>query len=167
MIAEHIIDILDGGPIDRINPAQLSAIRTHIGGCDTCRQAYESSVISAALLKERVAEEVEPSPFFKTRVMAAVRERQAAGLAGLAGLWKTAGTFISAMIAITVILLSLTFLGGSQTADSSGGQGMAQAYSMEQVLDDNPPPLNESADSTSEQVLDVVFAGGDAYGSSQ
>jgi hypothetical protein len=167
MLAEHIIDVLDDSPIDRIDSAQLSAIRTHIGRCDTCRQAYESSVISAALLKERVAEEVQPSPFFKTRVMAAVRERQAAGLPGLAGLWKTTGAFISAMIAITVILLSLTFLGGSQTADSSGGQGMAQAYSMEQVFDDYPPSLSESTDATSGQVLDVVFAGGDAYGSSQ
>jgi hypothetical protein len=167
MLAEHIIDLLDDRPIDRINSTQLSAIRTHVGRCDTCRQAYESSVISAALLKERVGEEIEPSPFFKTRVMAALRERQASRLVGLAGLWKNARAAISAMIAVTVILLSLTFLGGSQAADSSEEQGIAQTYSVEQLFDDNPPSLNEGTDVTSGQVLDAVFAGGDVYGSSQ
>ena len=167
MSSEHIIEILDDGPIDRVTSAQLSSIRTHIGNCEACRRAYDASLISGALVKERVAEEVEPSPFFKTRVMAAVRERQAAGLAGLAALWRASGAVVSALVAVTVILLSLTFLGGGQTPDSSAGQGMVQAYSIDQVFDDSSPSPNESSDVTSGQVLDAVFAGGDVYGSSQ
>src|SRR2546423_6902841 len=94
---EHIKATLDGTPLDRMSESELAAVRSHAEGCEECRRAFEAARVSSLLLKERAAETLEPSPFFQTRVLAALRERQSGVEAwSLGRLWRTAGGLLSA-----------------------------------------------------------------------
>ncbi|MGH9880630.1 MAG: hypothetical protein ACRD6N_04275, partial [Pyrinomonadaceae bacterium] len=92
---EHIIRLIDDVSIASLSESELAAIRSHTAECADCRKAYDAAQVSSLLLKERVVETFEPSPFFQTRVMAMLRERQAASEAneawGLSRLWRSAG----------------------------------------------------------------------------
>jgi anti-sigma-K factor RskA len=108
---EHITRILEETPLSSLNEAELAAIRTHASECQDCLQAYEAAYVSASLLKEHAAEAFEPSPFFQTRVLAALRERQGAtDVWSLSRLWRSAGAMVSSMAATVAILAGLSFV---------------------------------------------------------
>ena len=55
----------------------------------SCRNAYEAARLSAVVIKSRAQVTIEPSPFFQTRVMAALREQQAVdSVPAMFRLWK-------------------------------------------------------------------------------
>ncbi|HEX8355252.1 MAG TPA: hypothetical protein VF611_20270, partial [Pyrinomonadaceae bacterium] len=70
---EHIKAMLEAGPLASLGKAELAAARAHAEGCAECGRALEAALASALMLKARAAEEFEPSPFFQTRVLAALR----------------------------------------------------------------------------------------------
>ena len=136
---EHIISIIENAPLSSLSESEMASIRAHTDQCAECQRAYEAAQISALLLRERVAETIEPSPFFQTRVLAALRERQAAGeTAALRRLWNATGALVSSMAATVAALAILTiFAPGSQPTPAP--QEMASAYnsySAEEVLFD-------------------------------
>jgi len=111
----HIKDMLDRAPLAALGEAELAAIRSHAEACGECARAYAAARASASLLEARASREFEPSPFFQTRVLAALRERQAAGEAwSLGRLWKSAGLLVSSMAATVAVLATLTFVGPPQ-----------------------------------------------------
>ena len=69
---KHITGILDNTPTASLSEADRQAINAHIKTCATCREAYEAAQLSELLIKDRASETIEPSPFFQTRVMAAL-----------------------------------------------------------------------------------------------
>ena len=73
---KHIIELLDTVPFGSIDTEQLNVISAHIESCDGCRGAYEAARVADMLVKKRASVEIEPSPFFQTRVLAAWRERK-------------------------------------------------------------------------------------------
>ena len=135
---EHVISILDSQPLGTLNENDLEQIHAHSALCESCRQAYEGAQVSAMLLQERAAENFEPPPFFQTRVLATLRERQTANETwAWSRLWRTAGGLASSMVATVAALAVLTFvLPGTQNADSQGPTAVVNAYSTEAVVFD-------------------------------
>lgn len=134
---QHIISILEKSPLTSLDESELTGIRTHTGHCSECMRAYEAAQISALLLKERAASAVAPSPFFQTRVMAALRERQAANEPSeLRRMWQAAGALVSLMAVIVAVLAILVFLAPtSQT--TSGPQevvSVEEPHAAEELL---------------------------------
>jgi hypothetical protein len=104
---EHITDLLDATPVARLGDAERSRVEAHARECAACARAYDAARLASGLVAARARESVEPSPFFRTRVMAAVRERNAAAEEnGLARMWRAARTVVLGMAASVVLLAS-------------------------------------------------------------
>jgi hypothetical protein len=76
---KHITEILDNASTSALSESELNEVRAHALECGSCRSAYEAARLSAVVLKSRAQVTIEPSPFFQTRVMAALREQQCGG----------------------------------------------------------------------------------------
>ena len=133
----HIISILESGPFNSLSESDLATVRAHVAHCDGCRRAFEAAQISALLIRERAVAEVEPSPFFQTRVMAALRERQAstqAPISRLWRLWKAAGALVSGMAATVAALAVFTFFAPSPESTPPDVASAFDAYSAAEVI---------------------------------
>lgn len=155
---EHIKKLLDEAPLASLGGAELAAVRAHVAACDECRRAFDAAQVSSLLLKERAAESHEPSPFFQTRVLAALRERRAAEEERwtFAWLWKSAGLLVSSMAATVAALAVFTFVAPQEQAT---GQELASGgtYSAESVI------FDEGAEEqmTYDQVLTSLYGAED------
>jgi predicted anti-sigma-YlaC factor YlaD len=119
MREEHIIELLDTVPLGKMSENELSRVRGHVDRCPSCRRAYQAAQVSTLLLRQATTTAIEPSPFFETRVMAAIRERRS-GLEAfpLIGIWKSAGALLSSMAALVLILTAVSI---SQLQENSAG----------------------------------------------
>ena len=132
---EHIKATLDGAPLDTLGEDELAAVRSHAEGCEECARAFEAARVSTLLLKGRAAAGVEPSPFFQTRVLAALRERQSASEAwSLSRLWRAAGVLFSTMAATVAALAALTFVVPQPSATPQEVAAAVRAPSAEDVI---------------------------------
>jgi anti-sigma-K factor RskA len=132
---KHIINLLETAPLADLSESDLSEVRAHAGECVGCRQAFEAAQIAVLLLKERAAETFEPSPFFHTRVMAALRERQTANDQwAWSRLWRSAGALASSMVATVAALAVLTFVIPGQITTITPETSALSAYSVEEVI---------------------------------
>ena len=149
---EHIKKLLDEAPLASLGQAELAAVRAHAETCEECGRAFEAARLSSLMLKARTQEAFEPSPFFQTRVLAALRERRAAEEERwtLARLWRSAGLLVSSMAATTAALAVFTFVAPSETTVA---QEVAGTYTAESVI------FDEGADEqmTYEQVLTSLY----------
>ena len=138
MKSEHVIDILESKPLTELDENELDQIRAHAVACETCRHSYEAAQVCAMLLQQRAGEIFEPSPFFQTRVLAALRERRAESETwAWSRLWRTAGGLASSMVATVATLAVLTFvIPGTQNPDSQSPAIATNAYSTEAVVFD-------------------------------
>ncbi|HEX8139341.1 MAG TPA: hypothetical protein VF544_17395 [Pyrinomonadaceae bacterium] len=130
------MSIIESAPLNALSESDVAKIRAHTQSCPECLRAFEAAQLSALLLRERAAVEAEPSPFFQTRVLAALRERQAQG-AGLSfkRLWKATGALVSTMAAGVAALALLTiFAPGPQPTVGPQSQQAYSAYSAERVI---------------------------------
>ena len=133
---EHIKRLLDEAPLSSLGKAELAAVRAHAEVCEECRRAVAAAQLSSLMLKTRTRETFEPSPFFQTRVLAALRERRGAEEERwtLARLWKSAGLLVSSMAATTAALAVFTFAAPSEAAVA---QEVAGTYTAESVIFDD------------------------------
>src|SRR5438270_7993685 len=156
---EHIIAMLDAAPLDRLNESELASIQAHADTCVKCGRALDAARISSLLLKSRAVETVEPSPFFQTRVLALLRERQAAAVEAwsLGRLWRSAGILFSTMAATVAALAALTFVVPQQATQPSQEVATAgRTYSAEDVILDQS---NQADDQMSYgQVMTTLYA---------
>jgi anti-sigma-K factor RskA len=144
---KHIINLLESAPLAELSESDLSEVRAHAGECAGCRQAFEATQIAALLLKERAAETFEPSPFFHTRVMATLRERQTLNDQwAWSRMWRAAGALASSMVATVAALAVLTFVIPGQITVAPETTAL-NAYSAEEVI------LNRSE--SDDQISDV------------
>ena len=157
MREEHIKKLLDGAPLASLGKAELAAVHAHAEGCAECRRALDAAQAASLMLRTRAAETFEPSPFFQTRVLAALRERRAAEEGWtLARLWKSAGLLVSSMAATTAALVVLTLAAPQEQAN---GQQLAAAtpYTAEAVIFEEA----EADQMTYEQVLTTLYGSED------
>jgi len=148
---KHITKILDNASIDKLSASELEEIRVHVLECVSCRSAYEAARVSAVVLKNRAEAVIEPSPFFQTRVMAALREQQAVeSVPAVLRLWRSAKVLVSTMAVTTAALAVVSFMQPSQATTVAD---QASVYSAESVI------MDQSADDqiTYEQVLSTIY----------
>ena len=151
MNEKHITELLDNTSIANLSEFELKEVRIHVKSCLSCRNAYEAAQLSVLVLKSRAQETIEPSPFFQTRVMAALREQQAVdSVPAMFRLWKSARALVSSMAVTTAALAVLSFvLPGPAVADDQ----TVSAYSVESVV------MEQGSDELSyEQVLSAIYA---------
>ena len=146
---KHIIEILDNASIAALSESDLNEVRAHALECGACRSAYEAARLSAVVLKSRAQVAIEPSPFFQTRVMAALREqRESESVPAFSRLWKSAKVLVSSMALTTAALGVLSFALPTTPDDQA-----LSAYSAESVI------MGQSADEqlTYDQVLSTIY----------
>jgi len=157
MKEKHIIEILDHAPLASLTESEVLKIRTHAESCLPCRRAYEAAQLSSLLIKERAAETSAPSPFFQTRVLAALREQQTSNnVPVLSRLWKSAGALVSSMAVTTAALAALSFLyPGAVSSTSQETTAPLTPYSAEAVVFNQDQSDDQMTD---EQVLSAIYA---------
>jgi len=152
MNEKHITELLDNTALANLSPSELEEIRAHAAVCDNCARGFAAAQISAVVIKERAQTVIEPSPFFQTRVMAALREQQAAeSVPAFSRLWKSARALVSSMALTTAVLAALSFMVSAPATTAS--DQTASAYSAESVI------LGQDGDDqlTYEQVLNAIY----------
>ena len=145
----HIIEILDNASMAALSENELNEVRAHALECGSCRSAYEAARVAAVVLKSRAQVSIEPSPFFQTRVMAALREQREADIVpAFSRLWKSSKVLVSSMALTTAALGVLTVVVPSTQEDQA-----LSAYSAESVI------MGQSADEqlTYDQVLSTIY----------
>jgi hypothetical protein len=133
----HIITMLEVKPVGQLTEDELSVINAHAAVCPSCMRAFESARASDSLIRARASQTIDVSPFFKTRVMAAIRERGLQPeLPALARMWKAAGALVSMMAALVVILVGLTIFSYSPDRQTQGTEiaTSQNIYSPEYVV---------------------------------
>jgi hypothetical protein len=155
---EHIISLIENTSLASLSENDLTVIRAHAKDCSNCFRAFEAAQVSLLLLKEhaavQAASDFGPSPFFHTRVLATLRERQAVNDSWAFGrLWRTAGALASSMVATVAILAFLTFVvPDTQVATVSQ---MSNGYSAEEVILDQA----QSEEASEGQLLTTIYGG--------
>ncbi len=158
MSDKHIISLIEQTPPASLSESDLIAIRAHVTGCADCRRAYEAAQVAVLLIKERAAEAFAPSPFFHTRVLATLRERQAANESwAWSRMWRAGGALASSMVATVAALVVLTFVvsGTQSTAVPGNMTSTLNAYSAEEViLNQSELPAEQTSDG---QILKTLY----------
>jgi anti-sigma factor RsiW len=151
---QHIIGVLESTRFASLSESDHSAIRAHSADCDECARAYKVALVSTSLLQDRMAETIEPTPFFYTRVMAAIREKQN-DVPAFARMWRAAGALVSSMAAAVLLFAVLSFaVSGEQTLPSE--VSASTRYSAESlILDETDETLEQASDA---QVLNTLYA---------
>jgi predicted anti-sigma-YlaC factor YlaD len=137
MASNHITSLLEERPVSRIAGEDAAVIEAHIAGCPECRRAYEAALIGESLIRARLDEAVDVSPFFNTRVMAGIRERRLSReIPLLVRMWKAAGAMVLAMAALVVVLIGATVFDGSEPdlQLTEATPGSLSVYSPEYVV---------------------------------
>lgn len=144
---EHIISLIDNSSFGSISESDLETIRVHVAECDSCESAFAAARLAFVMLQERATETVEPTPFFQTRVLAQLRERQAANTWSWSRIWRATGALASSMIATVAALAVLTFVipESPSTADVLESASARNAYSAEEVILNPDDLLDEQA----------------------
>jgi anti-sigma-K factor RskA len=149
---KHITEILDNASIAALSESELNEVHAHVLECMSCRSAFEAARLSAVVLKSRAQVTVEPSPFFQTRVMAALREQQAVeSVPAMLRLWRSAKVLVSTMAVTTAALAVVSFIQPSQTTtvgDQTASADSAYSVIMDQDTDDQM---------SYEQVLNTIY----------
>jgi hypothetical protein len=152
----HITNLLAEKAIRRLSDDEQTMIETHVAVCDACATAYRAARLADSLVAARAAETAAASPFFKTRVMAAIRERGlSAEPAAWLRIWRAAGTLLLAMTMLVVALVGLTVFNSATNAPSTDIAINQTGYSPDEIM--------FGQDDASEANYDQVF--GAIYGS--
>lgn len=158
---EHVIGILEGAPLGSLSEGELAAVRAHVASCAGCARAYDAARVSSLLIRERVTqEEAAPSPFFQTRVLAALRERRAADEApAWRRMWHAAGALVYSMTAVVVMLTGLTLVAPGEPSEVAA---TSDSYSAEAVLLEQAGLSEE--DANFDQTLSTIYESEGAEG---
>ena len=110
MVDGHVLRLIERDRLDLLEQHEFEAIQSHIAYCVKCAKAYRAAIVSEELLKTRAEQVVEVPSFFKTRLMAELRQRELSpDPGGFLLWWRSAGVPVSAMIALVLILAAFNF----------------------------------------------------------
>jgi hypothetical protein len=159
MKENHITNLIENRSFASLTESERTLIQTHAANCSSCARAYEATKVASSLLRERVAEVVEPSPFFHTRVMAALRERQNE-VPAFKRLWQAAGALVSSMTATVALLAVLSFVVPGTQPSATAQASDFNGYSAEEVILNQNDWQDEHASDA--QVLTTLYPAEDA-----
>ena len=153
MKEKHIIEVLDNGSISSLSEIELNDVRDHAKECESCRCAYEAARVSMLVVRSRAQSTIEPSPFFQTRVLAALREQQAVeSVPAILRLWRSTRALVSSMAVTTAALAVLSFFIAAP-ATPAPEQQTASVFSADSVIMDQGSEEQMSY----EQVLSTIY----------
>jgi predicted anti-sigma-YlaC factor YlaD len=159
MKENHIIEFLENRSFASLNESDRVVIQAHTANCSSCARSYEATRIASALLRERAVEAVEPSPFFHTRVMAVLRERQNE-VPAFKRLWQAAGALVSSMTATVALLAVLSFVVPGTQTSTTAQASESNGYTAEEViLNQNDLQDDHASDA---QMLTTLYPAEDA-----
>ena len=151
----HNIQILEERPLASLSANERAAIQAHAANCSSCARAYAAMQVASSLLRERAGETVEPSPFFHTRVLAALRERQNE-VPAFKRLWQTAGALFSSMTATVALLAIFSFVAPGTQTPGTAQASETNGYSAEEVILNQNDLQDEQASDA--QVLTTLYS---------
>ncbi len=154
MMDRHILEILDEKGLGALSGAELDTVRAHASHCADCRRAVEAARVSAALLTARAGvPAAQPSAFFQTKVLAAIREKQniRKPIEAFRRWWQAAYPMVCSMLFFVITLAMLTIL--APKPDSAQASSTFNLYSTDSVILNQNPPRNL----TNEQALEVIY----------
>lgn len=159
---QHITEIFAERSLNDLSAAERLTIEDHIAGCASCARAYRAAGIAENLLQARAQTGVEPPPFFKTRVMATIRQRQSQSFSP-ATLWQTARAMLASLAVIVALLVAVNLYVGGFTATSEFTETTASnnIYSADWVLLENG---DATAGLTDSEVLTTLYESTGDYG---
>ena len=150
----HIISTLEEKSFDSLTEDELAKAKSHIASCGECKSAYDAARIASRLIQARAAETVDVTPFFKTRVMAAIKERHlSAEEPALIRMWRAAGAMVSTMAVLLVILTGMTIF--TEGPDSQTETASENLYSAEYVV--LVRSELDNSDLADEQVVSTIY----------
>jgi anti-sigma factor RsiW len=166
MKENHIVNLLESRSLGSLSVAELEMIQAHTTACSECLLAYQAAQASLRLLQERASVTVEPSPFFQTKVMAAIRERKLAPKRlGFLNVWQTARPVVASMGAFVAMLLALTFFNSFEPPTAPSDLASVNDSAPEWVIVDSDDVGDEMTYSQALTVLyDPTTEAGDADG---
>lgn len=125
----HIITMLEEKAFDSLSGDDITSVKSHIAICDECKSAYDAARIAAGLIQARTVEMVDVGPFFKSRVMAAIKgNRLSPEEAPLVRMWRSARALVSTMALLLVVLAGITIF--SASPDSQVGLTVAASQNL-------------------------------------
>jgi hypothetical protein len=155
MKERHIVEVIDSVAFASLSQIELDEVKAHTRECPTCETAFEAAQLSALVIKQRAQVKIEPSPFFHTKVLAALRERQKVEtVPAFVRLWKSASALVSAMALATITLAVMTFVYPDPATAVT--EQLASGDAAEAVIFDH---VDEQL--TYEQVLATIYDEGD------
>jgi hypothetical protein len=109
MIGKHIINLIEERPVNELSAVEIARVNKHTVHCAECRVAFETAIMSSRLVRVRAAAFLEPSPFFQTRVLSAIRERDLSpDPFGFRKMWQTARVLVASMMVVVAMLAAST-----------------------------------------------------------
>jgi uncharacterized protein (UPF0212 family) len=134
---DHIIPMLEEKAVTSLSEDEMAEVEAHTARCPGCGLAYEAARASCSLIRARAAETVDVSPFFRSKVMASIKERRLSPEApALERMWRAAGALVATMAALVGVLIGLTVFSYSgdsprRTTETAPSQNI---YSPEYVV---------------------------------
>ncbi len=158
MKSKHITKILDDTAFKDLSASQIAEINAHSESCARCRKAFQAARISSALLENRSAEVFEPSPFFETKVLAALREKQivAKPIAAFWRWWQASSAVVLPILLVVFTLMALTIFAPQQTLQTTAA---ADEFSTEQIIFQGNDFNREL---TTSQALQIIYEQNDS-----
>jgi predicted anti-sigma-YlaC factor YlaD len=150
----HILEILDRTGFAELGSGELKIVQAHCAGCPDCRQAFEAAWVSAALLHARASvPAAEPSVFFQSKVLNAIREKQnfRKPIAAFWRWWQASYPLVCSMLFVVITLVVLTMLAPKSQPEQA--VSTYNLYTTDSVILNQNPPRNI----TTEQVLEVIY----------
>jgi predicted anti-sigma-YlaC factor YlaD len=155
MRERHILEILDDRTFADIAGDELKTVQTHCAGCADCRRAFEAARLSSVLLTTRAAAPaVQPSAFFQSKVLQAIREKQSLRLKPIAAFgrwWQASYAMVCSMLFVVITLALLTIFAPQSEADQAVSN--FNLYTTDSIILNQRPPQNL----TTEQTLEVIY----------
>ena len=158
MRTNHITLLLEEKAISRLSADEIAAIESHAALCNDCQRAYQTAKVAGSLIEARAAERADVSPFFNTRVMAAIREKRLSPqLPAWRRWWQAAGSLILMMSMLVVVLVGVTVFtnqpgGPVQSPESSVSRNL---YSADDVVLDQDDLTDDTM--PYDQVMGTVY----------
>ena len=150
----HILEILDRASFADLSEDELNVVETHAASCLDCRRAFAAARVSAVLLGARAAAPaVEPSAFFQSKVLNAIREKQPLRkpIAAFWRWWQASYPLVCSMLFIVITLAVLTMIAPKSNTEQA--VSTYNLYSTDSVILNQNPPRSL----TTEQALEVIY----------
>ena len=148
---------LDSISLNHASEEVVQEIRIHADQCRACREAFTAAILSAELLRARIeeSETLQPSPFFESVVMNAIRAGKAVStpIAAFTRWWKATSSILAFSASISVILIVVALMTSTTEDVPTVSSTSSNLYPTEAVLLDQ----TSTKDMTNEQVLQVVY----------